>query len=163
MTKLALPRWIGALALLGLVLACGYPDTGPDSGRRTTPPLAVWSYRDLAGSASDQAAFFEFAAHQGVGELFLGGADLLPRRAEALATFLESAQRRGIAVSLVLDMDSWARPDQRPVALEAVGAVRDFDLDQANAGRARLAALQIDVEPYALPDWERESATLSGH
>jgi hypothetical protein len=126
------------------------------------PALAVWSYRDLAGSAPEQAAFFRFAKRHGVRELFLGGADLLPRRAEALAAFLGSARRRGLAVSLVLDMDSWAHPDQRPAALEAVRAVRDFDLQQAQAGRARLAALQIDVEPHALPDWEREGAKLSG-
>ncbi|MDR3685265.1 MAG: hypothetical protein P4L11_16160 [Geothrix sp.] len=147
---------------LGLVLACGPPATGPGSGRGAMPSFAVWSYRDLPGSTSEQAAFFKFAERQGVRELFLGAADLLPGRAEALAAFLDAARQRGLAVSLVLDMDSWARPDQRPAALEAVRAVRDFDLEQARAGRARLAALQIDVEPHALPDWERNGARLSG-
>jgi len=157
---MTLPRWIGALALVGLGLACGQPGTTPDPAHPLA--IAVWSYRDLTGSAKEQAAFFDFASRAGLRELFLGGADLLPRRAEALAVFLDEAQRRGIKVSLVLGRAAWTRPDQRSAALQAVLAVRDFDRAQVQAGRPRLAALQLDVEPHALPDWGRDGSKLSG-
>ena len=162
MPSLALPRWNSTLLLLVLALGCGQPDTRSGERLDALPAMAVWSYRDLTGSEREQAAFFEFAAGHGVKELFLGGADLLPRRADALAEFLAAAQRRGIGVSLVLGRAAWIRPDQRPAALQAVLAVRDFDLAQGRAGRTRLTALQLDVEPHALPDWGRDGTRLSG-
>jgi hypothetical protein len=162
MSKPALPRRIAAFALLGLALACGSLDAGPPSGRPAPAPLAVWSYRDLAGSETERAAFFDFAARRGVRELYLGGAGLLPDREEALAAFLDAAERQGVAVSLVLGLDAWTRPDQRAAALQAVRAVRAFDLARAEKGRARLAALQLDVEPHTLPDWGLDATGLSG-
>lgn len=154
-------RWIGALALTCFILACGRPDPDPGPGPSTQPPLAVWSYLDLTGSEKEQKAFFAFAARRGIRDLYLGGADLLPRRSEALGRFLEAAENKGIRVSLVLGRAAWTRPDQRAAALEAARAVRDFDQVQARAGRTRLAALQLDVEPHALPDWGRNGTKLS--
>ncbi|GLH72934.1 hypothetical protein GETHLI_14360 [Geothrix limicola] len=153
-------RRIAALALVACFLACGHPT--PEPRRADQPPLALWSYRDLAGSEAAQRAFFAFAARRGVRELYLGGADLLPGRAEALGRLLDAAQDRGLRVSLVLGRAAWTRPGQRAALLEALRAVRDFDQARARAGRARLAALQLDVEPHALPDWEREAPKLSG-
>jgi len=157
----SLPQWIGASALTCFILACGRPDTDLEFKQTTQPPLAVWSYRDLADSDSEQQAFFTFAARRGVRELYLGGAELLPRHAGALGSFLEAAQARGIRVSLVLGRAAWTRPAQRQAALEAVRAVRDFDQAQAQAGRVRLTALQLDVEPHTLPDWERDGMKLA--
>jgi hypothetical protein len=154
-------RWIGALALTCFILACGRPDPDPGPGSKGQPPLAVWSYLDLSGSEKEQKAFFAFAAHQGIRDLYLGGADLLPRRAEALGRFLEAAEAKGLQVSLVLGRAAWTRPSQRMAALEAVRAVRDFDQAQARSGRTRLAALQLDVEPHALPDWGKDGTKLS--
>lgn len=156
-----LSRWIGALALAGLVWSCRAPDAAAPLGLRPGTALAVWSYRDLAGSAPERAAFFDFAARRQIRDLYLGAADLLPRKAEALTTLLDEATRRGIRVSLVLGRAAWTRPEQRPAALAALRAVRDFDLAQARAGGTRLAALQLDVEPHTLPDWGRDSARLS--
>lgn len=128
---------------------------------RPSTTLAVWSYRDLAGSATERSAFFDFAARRHINDLYLGATDLLPKGTEALATLLEEASRRGIRVSLVLGRAAWTRPEQRATALAAVRAVRDFDLAQARAGAVRLATLQLDVEPHTLPDWGRDSARLS--
>ena len=163
MPRPALLGWIGTLALLGLAMACSRPDPAPVGRGEAAPALALWSYRDLTGSAADQSAFFEFAASHGVRELFLGGADLLPRHAVALARFLEAASSRGIAVSLVLGRAAWTHPDQRLAALEAVRSVREFDLAQRASGRTALAALQLDVEPHTLPGWNRDSARLSSN
>lgn len=154
-------RWIGALALSGFFLACGRPDSNP-SPSPSVHPLAVWSYRDLIGSESEQTRFFAFAARRGIRDLYLGGAELRLRRAEALGRFLDTAQGHGIRVSLVLGEAAWIRSSQRAAALEAVRAVCDFDQAQARAGRARLEALQLDVEPHTLPDWERDGTKLSG-
>jgi hypothetical protein len=157
-----LPRWIGALALCGFLLACGRPEVEPGRGTGTQSALAVWSYRDLAGSESEQRAFFAFATQRGIRDLYLGAAELLPQRAEALTRFLEAAQNQGIRVSLVLGRAAWTRPAQRAIALEAVRAVRTFDQAQARRGGVRLAALQLDVEPHTLPDWERDGTKLAG-
>lgn len=153
-------RRIAALALTAFLLACGRPD--PQPRRADQAPLAVWSYRDLAGSTREQEAFFAFAARRGLRDLYLGGEGLLPARAEALDHFLEAAQTRGLRVSLVLGRADWTRPAQRATALAALRAVRDFDAAQTRTGRPRLAALQLDVEPHALPDWERDATRLSG-
>jgi len=154
-------RWIGALALAGLVWSCRAPESGRPLDLKPGTPLAVWSYRDLTGSAPERSAFFDFAARRHISDLYLGAADLLPKKAEALAILLEEAGRRGIRVSLVFGRAAWVRPEQRAAALAAVRAVRDFDLAQARAGGTRLAALQLDVEPHVLPDWGRDSARLS--
>ncbi len=156
-----LSRWIGALALAGLVWSCRAPDTSLPFDLRPSTTLAVWSYRDLTGSAAERSAFFDFATHRHISELYLGATDLLPNKAEALAALLEEAGRRGIRVSLVIGRAAWTRPEQRAAALASVRAVHDFDLAQAKVGGARLAALQLDVEPHALPDWGRDSARLS--
>lgn len=153
-------RWISALTLACFTLACASPDVEPLPGAQRS--MAVWSYLDLVGSEAEQKAFFGFAVQHGIRELYLGGAELLPRRAEALRRFLEAAQGQGVRVSLVLGRAAWTRPAQRAAALEAVRAVREFDQAQARRGGVRLAALQLDVEPHTLPDWDKDATKLAG-
>ncbi len=94
--------------------------------------------------------------------LYLGAGTFRPEAAEAWAGLLEEARAQGIGVSLVLGRAAWTRPDQRQAALERVRAVREFAAALGRAGRARPVSLQLDVEPHALPDWDRDWARLGG-
>ncbi len=143
----------GPVSLLICLVACSVPR--PEPSRLPAAPMAVWSYLDLAQPGPVQSGFFAFAADHRIRELYLGASGRLPGEAGALGAFIQAAQARGIGVSLVLGRAGWARPDRRPEALAQVRAVRDFARALREAGRAAPAGLQLDVEPYVLPEWER--------
>jgi hypothetical protein len=152
-------RW-GPVGLLSCLCACSLPRQ--DLPRLPPAPLAVWSYLDLAQPGAVQSGFFAFAAERRIGALYLGASGRLPGESGALGAFIQAAHARGIGVSLVLGRAGWARPERRPEALAQVRAVRDFARALREAGRVPPAALQLDVEPYVLPEWERAWPGLAG-
>ena len=141
------------LSILGLLLlaACG--------AQPNPVPSAAWTYRRLADP--QWAGCFAFAARNQVEELYLGGSDLLPGRATALAGFLEEARDRNLRVSLVLGRNAWLSAEGRAEAMAQVQAVLAFTRAQRQANRPAPAALHLDLEPQALPGWHKDWVALS--
>ena len=139
--------------LIGFILVLGTLQAG-------TPTLAVWSYLNLPDSPVDQARLFAFARRNGIGEIYLGGDDLLSGDPLPLAAFLGEAGARGLKVSLVMGDNAWIQPGQRAQALAQVKAVVLFARAQRKQGGFPLAGLHLDIEPYTLPQWRENWAAL---
>lgn len=147
-----LSRWILPLLLL-------VPGLAAREARRL--PVAVWSYRALAGDPAEQEAFFRFAGVNRVRTLYLGAGDLLPGQAGSLGDFIREAGSRGLEVDLVLGRDGWFLPGQRDEALAQVRAALAFTRARRREGWGVPAGLQLDVEPHALPQWDGDRAALA--
>lgn len=78
-----------------------------------------------------------------------------------LADYTATSATRGMSVSAVVGTPGWASADTLYVAETVTDWVRDFNSTQPRA--QRLTALEIDVEPWVLPQWQtnrRRSLTV---
>ena len=79
---------------------------------------------------------------------------------DALAAFVRAARIRGIAVEAVEGDPDMVFAGGLAAAVRRARAIADYQ--RVAAPEARLAGVQYDIEPYALPAWGREPAGYGG-
>lgn len=129
---------------------------------RRRAPRATWAWSPNAWRERADA-MLEWAAEQGMGELFIN----VPVRAgtvaepQALAAFVRQADSRGIAVTAFEDGPDLILPTARA---DAVGRMRAYAAYNAQAGtRARLKGVQFDVQPQLLDPDKLPKAARDNH
>ena len=70
----------------------------------------------------------------------------------ALTRFLRAAHKRGVAVLAVEGDPHMVQPGGQPNAIARAETIRNYQLSAVR--RERLAGLQYDIEPYALPNFD---------
>jgi hypothetical protein len=113
----------------------------------------LWDTPLIRTSASDILAF---CRENGVNTIYLQiNRDVKPSE---YASFIRQAGARGIAVHALDGRPSWGFEINRP-AIES-----SFDwLSQYQSGAAedeKFAGIHVDIEPYALPYWNKEGSTF---
>lgn len=95
-------------------------------------------------------SLFAWARRHRVDRFYQHVEPLLLEDPEAVAAFFRRARIRGFAVEALLGDPAWlAAPDSALVRVDRLLGMHDL------LGSDTLAAIHLDVEPYALPDWHR--------
>lgn len=122
--------------------------------------LWIWG-NESPTSAAGRTALFEFADHKGIGTLYVDAGGLMGGNKAALRTLLKAAHDRGFAVELLFGAPEWALAANHatPVNLarETVALLQFLKAD----GEAYPTSIQMDVEPYSLPLWDTDKATVA--
>lgn len=147
------PRAGGQLAIARLILESG---AAPVDGRRAT---WVWQAERWQGDGAallDRLSRARFAVAFVTVPLVADGTSVA--RPRALGRFVRAARERGIEVWAVEGDPRAVLPAERA---RWVGRVRAFAAYNRTAAPAeRLAGLQLDIEPYLLPQYVRDRAAM---
>ncbi|HZF93316.1 MAG TPA: hypothetical protein VEZ20_00430 [Allosphingosinicella sp.] len=131
------------------------------ASRRSTARAGAWAWQPALWRESGDA-LLRSAAARGLGRLSVTLAISEGRieNAEALAAFVRSARRQGIAVEAVEGDPDMVFAHGLASAAARARAIAAYQRTAAPA--ARLAGVQYDIEPYTLASWGQEPAGYRG-
>jgi hypothetical protein len=126
--------------------------------RPSAPPRAVWVWSDhIMRDTLARDSLFAWARRHRIDRFYQHVEPLLLEDAEAVGAYLRLARTEGFAVEALLGDPAWlAAPESALVRIDQVLSLHD------RLGTDTLAAMHLDVEPYALPDWRRRAPALVG-
>jgi hypothetical protein len=169
--KRAKLRWAVALAatMLAACASAGAPAVAPPNASVRTAttayqPVALWTWQEsVITNASDQNAFFAFAASHGVTRVYIECESAIQNDQPALVAFLQQAASQGLTTELLFGDDKWVLPGSGyPHQGYAVSLVSKYAarlLGKMTSGQP--VAVHFDVEPYALPQWKTHRNALA--
>lgn len=122
--------------------------------------LWIWG-KESPTTATGRTDLFDFADRKGIGTFYVDAGGLMGGNKAALIVFLKAAHARGFAVELLFGAPQWALAANHatPVNLakETVALLQLLKAD----GAAYPTSIQMDVEPYSLPLWDTDKATVA--
>lgn len=130
---------------------------------REYPPLAVWvwSKGDLPGAIESVTLFKRNCLRRNVRQVFLSISKQSlteePFR-RWLPYVVKELHAAGIRVSALISEYTWIDPDKRPVLIQHVRDILEWQNSFAN--RERLDGIHLDLEPQALPEWKEDPKRL---
>ena len=153
--------------MLAACTSAGAPTVAPVGARTasaTYQPVALWTWQEnVITNASDQSAFFEFAASHGVTRVYIECESAIQHDRPALVAFLQQAASQGLTTELLFGDDKWVLPGSGyPHQGYAVSLVSKYAaqlLGKMTSGQP--VAVHFDVEPYALPQWKTHRNALA--
>ncbi len=145
--------------ILAFLVHCGGGSGSPAPVAQATPPAAgldVYVYTDIVTSPSARQAFYTFALPRNVRRVYLQAAGILGSSNPALADFVQDAGSRGIAVALLFGQADWTLTANQAQALQYATQSQAFVAQLQASGSPAPDAVQFDVEPYTLPQWDTD-------
>ena len=122
--------------------------------------LWIWG-NEAPTSLAGRATLFDFADKKGIGTFYVDAGGLMGGNKAALITFLKASHERGFAVELLFGAPQWALAANHATPVNfAKETVNLLQLLKAE-GAAYPTSIQMDVEPYSLPLWETDKATVA--
>lgn len=156
-------QWKDYFRLLNLAGAHDAYDIYAREAAREYPPLAlwVWSQGDWFRAIESVPLFKRNCARRNVKQVFLSisQASLMEEAFRRWLPYLvKELHAAGIQVSALISEHSWIDPDKRPVLLQHVRNILDWQ--NAFSNRERLDGIHLDLEPQALPQWQENPQSL---
>jgi hypothetical protein len=153
--KLGMLIWIMLLWLLG-----GFTSSSPLSTDSLPPykPKATWLWdTSLIGTVVGRTDILQFAKNQQIGCIFL---QVNPEVAQSnYRSFIKTAADYGIQVHALDGAPKWALPENRQKITELVNWVKTYNASVFD--NERFAGIQVDIEPYLLPEWTADQNVLA--
>ncbi len=157
---------VAAAAFCSATLPC-HAQAAPAPVKRA---MWVWYTKGIRTDPGTQADFFHFiAAPKGdashaVGTLFFDGVDAPdfsdPATVKNIRAFLTAAHAKGLRVDYLVGEPDWATPAKESEGIATLKAMLKFN--QGGAAGQRYDGIQYDVEPYALPGWDKNQVAIEG-
>jgi hypothetical protein len=147
------------IALMLLGLAVGFTPSPHSSTVSLQPkPKATWLWdTTLIGTNEGQNDILQYANSQKVGYIFLKVNVNVSR--SAYRDFIQAASVRGIQVYALGGAPNWAFPENRQQIDELVDWVNDYNASVPEL--SRFMGIQVDIEPYLLPEWSTNQGTVA--
>lgn len=147
-------RWWALLALTALAVGVGGIVARRAMVAAARGPRAAWVWSDSVMRDPVRAdSLLRWARRHGVGRIYQHVEPLLLEEPEAVVAFLRVARTRGVIVEALLGDPAWvSAPDSTVRRFEVLLGMHD------RLGTDTLAALHLDVEPYARPGWQSAPA-----
>jgi hypothetical protein len=147
------------IALMLLGLATGITSSSPPStGALPPPPKATWLWHSaLIGTSEEQNDMLQFAVNQHVGYVFLKVNENVAR--SDYRNFIQAASVRGIQVYALDGAPDWALRNNRQHIDDLVDWVNDYN--SSVPVQSRFMGIQVDIEPYLLPEWSTDQDTVA--
>ncbi|WP_248926004.1 hypothetical protein [Paenibacillus hamazuiensis] len=121
-------------------------------------PKAIWLWHtSLIGTSEDRTDVLQFAANRQVGRIFLQvntGVD-----PDDYRSFIRAASDLGIQVHALDGAPEWALPEHRQHIADLVRWVNSYNA--ASEESERFTGIQVDIEPYQLPEWTADRDAVS--
>lgn len=144
-------RWILLTVLAVLVGVVVWQTT---SARIHPRAVWVWSDRMMRDTLAGDS-LFAWARRHRIDRFYQHVEPLLLEDPDAVAAFLRRARTRGFTVEALLGDPAWlAAPDSALARVDRLLSLHN------RLGTDTLAAMHLDVEPYALPEWRQREAVL---
>lgn len=142
----------GIIFLTILILLGGFP-MKPAHAQSAQKATWLWNTQLIASSPDE---VLQFAASQHVNLIYLQiNADL---DASVYHSFIAAASAQDIAVEALDGAPSWALDAQRPQLQSSLDWISSY---QAGASaEQRFSGIHIDIEPYLLPEWNTDQASV---
>lgn len=131
---------------------------------QTYQRAALWTWQeDVITNASDEAAFFAFAASHGVKRVYIECEGSIQNDQPALIAFLKKAVSHRLTTELLFGDDKWVLPGSgyphQGYAVSLVSTYAAHLLSKMTTGQP--VAVHFDVEPYGLPQWKTHRNALA--
>lgn len=146
----AISLLLAFLAPLGLTPSPPPPDT----------IKATWLWdTELIRTQEERASFVEFAKDHALGRIYIQVHRDVP--ADAYRDFIGAASGQGVQVHALDGAPGWALPDQRKELAGMIDWVNGYN--RSVQPHERFSGIQVDIEPYLLPEWKAGQADLAAH
>jgi hypothetical protein len=114
----------------------------------------LWN-TSLISTLESRNSILQFAKEQSVGRIYL---QVNPDVAKsAYRAFNKAAANAGIQIHALDGAPNWVLPDNRQRIASLVTWVKDYN--QSVVVKERFTGIQVDVEPYLLPEWQTDRDT----
>ncbi|WP_126426988.1 hypothetical protein [Brevibacillus marinus] len=138
------------LPCIAICFLVGFSHPDPDNKVK-----AIWIWQAELISTEKQE-ILSFSEQHGINRIFLR-IDL-EQPNEYYRQFIRDATASGIEVHAVGGHPAWARTAYQPRMLKLLEWVKQYN--RAAAEAERIKGIQLDIEPYLLPQWEEDRETL---
>ena len=149
---------MNALLICFLISFLSWPDLlkAPSPSK----PKATWIWdTSLIGTGTGRDEVLQFVRNHQVQRIFLYVNRDISR--DAYRTFIQSAARYGIEIHALDGAPDWALPANRKPIADLIRWVKSYNAS-VQAGE-RFAGIQVDIEPYLLPEWTSEQSKIVDH
>jgi hypothetical protein len=101
-------------------------------------------------------SILQFAKEQSIDRIYL---QVNPDEAkDAYRAFIKEARAYGVQIHALGGAPSWVMPDNHQHIVNMVTWVKDYNLSVLE--EERFTGIQVDIEPYILPEWHSDQARL---
>ncbi|SFL72526.1 hypothetical protein SAMN03159341_10917 [Paenibacillus sp. 1_12] len=120
---------------------------------RSNQMKATWLWdTSLISTLENRQAVLKFAKEQSVGRIYL---QVNPDAAKSTyRAFIQAAAKAGIQIHALDGAPNWIHSDQHQQILNMVKWVKDYNASVLKD--ERFTGIQVDIEPYVLPEWHDE-------
>ncbi|NHN31945.1 hypothetical protein [Paenibacillus agricola] len=147
---------IGRYALTIILLLAVIP-SACEATPRAERMKATWLWdTSLIVTAESRNSILQFAKEQSIDRIYL---QVNPDEAlDSYRSFIKEARAGGVQIHALDGAPSWVMPDNRSYIVNMVKWVKDYNLNVLE--EERFSGIQADIEPYILPEWQTDQATL---
>lgn len=119
--------------------------------------LSTWMWNPyVIGQEADST--LQQLAGKGINRVYLFVDSSYP--AAYYSTFIRKANAQHIEVQALGGAPNWVLPEHNKKLYEFIGWVKDYNGNVSP--EERFAGIHLDVEPYVLPEWRKDSDTVIG-
>lgn len=120
---------------------------------RPNPMKATWLWdTSLISTLENRQAVLQFAKEQSIGRIYV---QVNPDVAKnTYRAFIQEAAQAGIQIHALDGAPNWIRSDQQQYIVSMVKWVKDYNASVLE--NERFSGIQVDIEPYVLPEWHNE-------
>lgn len=143
------------LTVIGLSVLLAFPAR---AGTETVHGLWVWDFYEALSTPEQRERLLNVAGNNGINLLFIGTNQTLPRHPSDYEALIRNAHQAGIRVFALAGKSDWALEQNHRHVLAHVQQVMDYNL---NYPSAPFDGIQLDIEPYTLPDFSANTERIS--
>ncbi|WP_240421062.1 hypothetical protein [Paenibacillus periandrae] len=120
---------------------------------RPNPMKATWLWdTSLISTVENRQTVLQFAKEQSIGRIYVQVNPDVDK--STYRAFIQEAAQAGIQIHALDGAPNWIRSDQQQQIVSLVKWVKDYNASVLE--NERFTGIQVDIEPYVLPEWHNE-------
>jgi hypothetical protein len=124
---------------------------------RSKPLKATWLWdTSLISTLENRDSVLQFAKEQSVNRIYV---QVNPDEDKSsYRAFIHAAAAAGIQIHALDGAAHWVQPDHHQLIVDMVKWVKDYNASVLET--ERFTGIQVDIEPYVLPEWQSEQNAM---
>jgi hypothetical protein len=148
---------LGRYVMVIILLLSVIPSACEATSQQTNNMKTTWIWESaLITTLESRDSILHFAKEQSIDRIYL---QVNPDQAkDSYRAFIKEATANGVQIHALDGAPSWVMPKYRYKIVNMVNWVKDYNLSVLE--EERFSGIQADIEPYVLPEWHSDQASL---